>query len=139
MLTRILALAGTALAWFPILVTVLFAVIGSIAARKFRLDYLMPAELFPVAFAGGALLLGAALRMRRERRLIAGALAAMFVLLAGGQLLAVVTGLAAGEREPAGLLFGLVLAMIVGYALADIVLATGGLLLVRWLFRGYHR
>ena len=56
-------------------------------------------------------------------------------LLVGSQLLAVVTGLASSEAEPAGLMRVLVLAMIGGYSLALIVIGVGGALLLRDLFK----
>ena len=73
-LTKMLAIAGTALVWFPNLAPVLLSVIGFITERMFRFDYLMPAELFPVALVGGFLLLWAALRARSRRGLIGGSL-----------------------------------------------------------------
>ena len=48
-LTRLLAVVGTVLVWTPILFAVLTSVAGTISRRMFRFDYLMPAELFPVA------------------------------------------------------------------------------------------
>jgi hypothetical protein len=56
-LTKILAIVGTVLVWIPILAPVVFSVIRFIAQRRFRFDYLMPAELFPAALVGGGLLL----------------------------------------------------------------------------------
>ena len=58
-LTKILAIAGTALVWFPILAPVLLAIAAFIGEGRFLLDYLMPAELCPVALLGGGLLLWA--------------------------------------------------------------------------------
>jgi hypothetical protein len=46
-LTKILAIAGTLLVWFPILAPILFFVPGMMRRRMFHFDYLMPAELFP--------------------------------------------------------------------------------------------
>jgi peptidoglycan/LPS O-acetylase OafA/YrhL len=93
-------------------------------------DYLMPAELFPLALAGGCLLIWAALRARSRRGL--GIAAGLLVV---GQVLAVVTGLASGETEPAGWQWALVLASIAGYSLALVVVGVGGLLLLRDLFK----
>ena len=134
-LTRILAVAGTVLVSFPILATVAISVAGSITSRTFRFDYLMPAELFPIAFAGGGLLLWAALRAHARRSLIGWGLEIAAVWLLAGQALAVVTGLASGETEPAGWLWVLVLASLVIYALALLELEVAGVLLVHDLFR----
>jgi hypothetical protein len=136
--TKILAIAGTVLVWFPILVPILFSAGSFLADRRFRFDYLMPAELFPSALAGGALLLWAALRARTQRKLLGWSLGAAVVLLFGGQGLAVVTGLASGESEPTGWKIAIVLGAIVGYALALVDAGVGGVLLLRDLFKASH-
>jgi hypothetical protein len=133
--TKILAIVGTVLVWFPILAPVLLSIIVTMRAREFRFDYLMPAELFPVALVGGGLLVWSALRARSRLRLIGWGLGIAVGLLVGGQTLAVVTGLASGETEPTGLWWGLVLASLVVYILALIAIGVGGLLLLRDLSR----
>jgi hypothetical protein len=128
-LTRLLAIAGTMLVWFPILAPVLL----SVAVIQF--DYLMPAELFPAALVGGVLLLWAALRARSRRGLIGAALAIAAGFLVGGQALAVLTGLASGATGPESGWWSLVLASIALYSLSLVVIGVGGLLLLRDLFR----
>jgi hypothetical protein len=135
-LTKTLAIVGTVLVWFPILAPILLSVLVLIIERMFRFDYLMPAELFPAALVGGGLLLWAALRARSRRRLIGWGLGIAVGLLVGGQALAVATGLASGETEPAGWWFALVLASIVAYSLALVAMGVGGALLLRDLFKG---
>ena len=130
-LTKILAIVGTALVWFPILAPVVLSLARIIQARPFQFDYLMPAELFPVTLAGGCLLFWAALRARSRRRLIGWCLGIAAGLLVGGQALAVVTGLASGETEPVGWPWALVLAALAIYSLALVVMGVGGLLLLR--------
>ena len=134
-LTKILAIVGTMLVWFPILAPVLLSVAVIITERMFRFDYLMPAELFPATLVGGGLLIWAALRARSRRRLIGWGLGIAVGLLVGGQVLAVVTGLASGETEPAGWWWALVLASIVIYTLALVVIGVGGVLVLRDLFK----
>lgn len=134
-LTRVLAIIGTVLVWFPIAATVVTAVAGSIASHTVRFDYLMPAELFPVAFAGAGLLLWAALRARSRRGLIGWGLGLMLALLIGGQVVASATGLASGETEPAGWPWALVIASILGYTLILVELGIAGVLLVRDVFQ----
>ena len=134
-LTRILAIAGTILVWLPILAPVLFSLGVMLRARVFRFDYLMPAELFLFVLAGGGLLLWASLRARSRRSLIAWGLGLAAALLIGGQALAVVTGLASGETEPAGFSWALVVGSLVGYALAIIAMGLGGVLLLCDLFK----
>lgn len=134
-LTKVLALVGTVLVWFPILAPVLLGVVLMIQRRIFRFDYLMPAELFPLILAGGGLLIWAALRARSRLKLIGWGLGIAAGLLVGGQALAVVTGLASGETEPVGWQWALVVTSLAGYSLAVITAGVGGLLLLRDLFR----
>lgn len=103
--------------------------------RILRFAYLMPAELFPAALAGGGLLLWAARRRRARGGQIGLALAGAAVLLVGGQALAVISGLASGEREAAGVWWALVLASLVGYNLALVLLGIGGILLTGDVFK----
>ena len=135
LLTKILAIAGSALVWFPILAPVLFSAVILLRRQVFRFDYLMPAELFPAALVGGGLLIWAARRARSRGRLIGWNLGIAIGFLVGGQALAVVTGLASGETQPAGWRWALVLASLAGYTLALIVMGIGGALLLSDLRR----
>jgi hypothetical protein len=132
--TKALAMGGTVLVWFPLLAPLFFGLIAFMSKGIFRFDYLMPAEFFPVAMTGGALLAWAALRARARLWLIGGGLGMAIVSLIGGQLLAVVTGLASGETEPGGWQWVLVLALIAVYALSVAIIGVGGVLLWRDLF-----
>jgi hypothetical protein len=133
--TKILAIGGAILVWFPILAPFLITVGFFIADGRLRFDYLMPAELFPVALTGAGLLLWAAIRARSQRKLISWGLGIAVVLLFGSQGFAVVTGLASGETAPVGLWWALTLGGIIGYALALVVIGVGGILLLRNLFK----
>jgi len=134
-LTKALAVGGTLLVWLPLVATIMFAVAGSLRDRALRVDYLMPAELSPIAFAGGGLLLWAALRARSRRALVGGGLSLALGLLVGGQALAVATGLASGEAEPVGWPWVLVITSLVAHTLAVVGVGTAGALLVRDAFR----
>jgi hypothetical protein len=134
-LTKILTVVGTVLVWIPVLAPILFAAASLIQAGVFRIDYLMPAEIFPIALAGGCLLLWAALRARARRGLIGGSLAGAVILPVAGQALASVTGLASGRTEPTGWPWALVLASLALYVLALVVLGIGGVLLLCDLFK----
>jgi hypothetical protein len=134
--TKILAVIGTVLVWFPIVTPVLLSAALLIQERLFRFDYLMPAELFLAALAGGGLLVWAARRVRSRQKLISWGLGTAVGLLFGGQVLAVVTGLASGETEPVGWWWAIVLASIGAYSLALVGIGIGGLLLLRDLFKG---
>jgi hypothetical protein len=134
-LTKILAIAGTVLVWLPIAAPVFFTAAVLLRAGIFRMDYLMPAELFLLVLVGGGLLLWAALRRRARRGLIGWGLGGAVFLLVGSQVLAVVTGLADGRIEPTGWQWALVLAALIGYILAVILMGVGGIVLVRDLFK----
>jgi hypothetical protein len=135
LLSKGLAVPGTILAWLPILAPLVLSVIGFFSKGVFHVDFLMPAELFPVALTGGLLLLVAALRARSQRVLIGAGLVTAVVSLVGGQTLAVASGLATGIARPEGWPWMLVLASILVYTLAVMVTGVGGGLLLRGLFR----
>lgn len=134
LLTKILTIIGTLLVWFPIFMTLLTSAVGSVMAGKFLLDYLMPAEFSPAAFAGGGLLVWAALRARSRRRMIVWGLILMTLLLFGGMALAELTGLASGETEPEGWALAVVLTVIAAYDLVMIWTGIAGVWLLRDVF-----
>ncbi len=102
-LTKILAVIGTVLVWFPIVATVGLSIVGSISHHLFLFDYLMPLELFPVALVGGGVLLWAAFRARLRQVAVIGWICFAVVVLIGSQAFAITTtGLASGQREPTG-------------------------------------
>lgn len=132
---KILAIAGTALVWLPILAPVVFAVIAGVRRERVQFDYLLPAELFPSTLVGGALLVAGALLARSRRWLVIASLAVAVLLLVGSQVVAIVTGLASGAVEATGWRWGIVLGGIVGYIAAAAALGVGGALLIRDAFR----
>jgi len=131
---KVLALAGTVLVWIPFIFMIVTSIIGTIAGHMFRVDYLIPAELFPVALIGSLLLLWAALKVHSQQKLIGWGLVAAIIFLFGGQALAVVSGLASGAIEPSGWAWATVLASIALYSLALIEIGIAGILLVRKLY-----
>ncbi len=132
--TKILAVAGIILVWFPILFPLVTSAVSLIRSQVFLFDYLMPAEFFPFSLAGALLLLWAALRARAFRKLIVwGTAAAVFFFIAF-QLVAVFTGLASGETEPAGLTIILVNAGLVLFIAAVLELCVVGILLLKKVF-----
>ncbi len=134
-LTKILAIFGTVLIWFPVLAPFLAGMGLFVRSGMVRFDYLMPAELFPSALLGGVILLWAAVRAHSRQKLIGWGLTLAAVLLFGGQAIAVITGLASGRTEPTPLLMALVLTPIMIYALLLAVIGIGGAQLVRDLFK----
>ena len=120
--------------WTPLVFTILTAIIGTISDHMLRFDYLMPAELFPVALAGSLLLLWSALRARSKIKIISWGLAAAVFFLISAQVIAIVSGLASGAIEPTGLAWMLALTCIFLYSLALIEIGIAGILLTRELF-----
>src|SRR5512140_2141885 len=97
--TKGLAITGTVLVWLPVLAPIVFSLPESIQGGKFRFDYLLPAELFPLVLVGGGLLLWAAQRARSQRRHIGWGLGIAIVALAGSQAGAILTGLDSGASD----------------------------------------
>jgi hypothetical protein len=134
-LTKVLAVIGTVLVWFPIVATVALSMVGSIRSHIFLFDYLLPLELFPAVLAGGGVLLWAALLACLRRGLIAWGLGITAGMLIAGQVLAVTSGLASGQTEPAGWIWTMLLVSIGIYWLALLELGIVGVLLIRDLYR----
>jgi hypothetical protein len=131
---KILAIVSTFLVWLPILAPILFSLASIISERIFRFDYLMPAELFPIALTGGGLLIWVALINGLHKKLVIWS----FIIASGslvlGQILAVITGLASGEVDPSGWPWILVISSLIIYSLALIGIGIGGLLLLKNTF-----
>jgi hypothetical protein len=134
LLTKILAITGTLLVWFPLLAPFVLLAMGRVQGML-HFDFLIPAELFPIALIGGLTLLWAALRVRSQHKLIGGGLLTAVLMLVGSQGLAAVTGLASGEIGPEAIWWKLVLFMMGVYVLALLAVGVGGILLLRRLFK----
>jgi hypothetical protein len=133
-LTRILALLGTIAVWLPILFMLLTGAVISIRSGQLRMDYLMPAELFPLIIVGGGLLVFAAHRAALRCRVVDSSLIVAVAALVLTQALAVATGLASGAAPAEGWRFILVIGLLAIYDLAVVALGVGGILLLRDLF-----
>jgi len=134
-LTKILAIGGTVLVWFPILAPVLLSLVLILQHRIFRFDYLMPAELFPVALIGGGVLTWAAFRARSRQLLIGCGFAIAVGMLIAALLISSLTGLATGEIGPTSWWAAVVITAVVVYSLALLGIGAGGVQLLRDLFR----
>lgn len=134
-LNRAITIAGIVLVGLPLLAPFLFGILSFFAGGRFRFDYLMPAELFPLVLAGGGLLLWAALRMHSRSKLVGWGLAAAAGALVLTQATAVLIGLAHGDAEPTGWRWALVISFLMIYILAVIVVFSGGILLLYDLFK----
>lgn len=132
--TKILAFAGTTLVWLPVLAPVIFSAVSFFIDRRFRFDYLMPAELFPLILAGSGLLLWAAVRAKMHVKLIGWSLVAALGMLILGQTIASVSGLASGRIEPTGIWWMLVVASLAAYVISAAVIGIGGIMLLRDIF-----
>lgn len=126
-LSRILAIVGTVLVWIPILAPFVLGFVSLGMDGIYRFDYLMPAELGILAFAGAALLLWAAIRARSRQRIIAWGLG-----IAAGSIAVL---MAFGDVEPGSLKWAIVVGLLSAYSLAIVVMGAGGALLWRDLFR----
>jgi hypothetical protein len=133
-LTKILAIAGTVLVWLPIAAPLILAVASLILDQRFRLDYLMPAELFPMIIVGAALLLWAAIRAHAYIKGLVWSFVSSAALILICQGTAEITGLASGRTDANGWQYMLVVGLLIGFILAVIVLGVVGSLLVRFLY-----
>lgn len=133
-LTKILASLGALGVWFPLLAPVLFAWWGWLGSGRLNFDYLMPAELFPLALVGGGLLWWAAFRAHFHSQRIGWGVGSAIIFLVAGQALATLTGLASGAIEPAGWPLAMVVASLVFYTLALVATGLEGVRLLRELF-----
>lgn len=131
--TLLLAWSGTILAGLPILLMVVTSAIYTATRGEFRMDILIPAELFPLELIGGVLILWAAVRAGESWKPSAWAMGVMVALLAGAQGAAVLTGLAHGDAEPVGWRIVLVFTLLGGFLIAIIWLVARGVQQLRRL------
>lgn len=123
------------LVWFPILAPILLSIVLSVTKRKLLFDYLMPMELFLFALIGSGLLLWATLRAHSRVKFIVWGIGIAIFMFFGVQWFAEVTGMASGETEPVGWMWGIAISALVVYALGIILVGTGGALLLKDLFK----
>lgn len=136
-ITGLLAAAGSTLTLLPILAPCFFSIVIMIKGGPFLFDYLMPAELFFVALLGGVMLLWAAIRAHSKSGIIGWSSAVAIGSLVGGQIIAVVTGLASGATKADGLQWALVLLSLFIYTASLVVIGITGIILTREQFQ--HR
>ncbi len=134
-LARISAIVGSVLLLFPVVFMLVTSIPGSIMRGAFLMDFLLPAELGLLVLLGALLLLAGAILAKRQVRAVAVTLGLMVFTLVGGQLLAVVSGLAHGDREPGGPIFLTVIASIILYDIFTLLLGIIGVRLALSLFR----
>lgn len=128
---RVLTIVGTVLLFLPIGFMLLTSAVGSIARRQFLMDYMIPAELFPVVLAGALILLVAALRTGCRKKQSILLLVLMCAALFACQGLAVLTGLASGKTAAEGLPFYVVLGLMILYDIIVVADIVNGILVYR--------
>ncbi|MEN6523068.1 MAG: hypothetical protein ABFD14_05010 [Anaerolineaceae bacterium] len=133
-LTKMLAIMGTLLVWFPLLAAVILSIAHLIRSGKFLFDFLIPAEIFYVILIGGALLIWAAVRAKTYWAWIIWSLVGAVVCLVASQGLAMVTGIASGTRPAEGFWWIMVMVLMGLVIVAEIIEGIGGILLTRKLF-----
>ncbi len=133
-LSKVFAIAGTALVWLPVLFMFLTAIIGSLSRKMFLFDYLMLAELFFIVLAGAVSLLVAGILSKTLVKWFVWSSIAAVLSLAAAQLIAIVSGLAHGVHEPSGFFFGIIIGLIVLYNLLVIGIGILGILLIKRLY-----
>lgn len=131
--TKAIAYIGTILVWIPILLTLITAAIATISSGILHIDYLMPAEFFPLVLVGTLFLLWASRSTSRYRRVIKWSSVVMVGSFVVSQGAAVLTGLASGKTEAAGWPLFLVVALLALYIATVIVQCILGVLLIRGL------
>jgi hypothetical protein len=135
LLDRALAVVGTGFAWLPIVATVVLSLIESVDTGTVQVDWLMPAGMFVFYGVGAAMLVLVAIGTHRHRRLVVGSVVAAVVTLLAAQGLALVSGLASGQREPSGWPWALALVLLAVYTVAVIATGIAGVRLSRDLLR----
>ncbi len=132
---RLFAIIGTVIVWIPFVFTILTSVKGITMQGHLLIYYLMPAELFPIALIGSLMLVAAAQMARYLRKTIGLSFVVAIVLLFGGQIFAVQSGLAFGTTEATGWVWGVIYNTIIAYTLAQILIGVAGIRLVRRVFK----
>lgn len=126
---KFLTVFGALIVSAPIILSLVIGVIHSIRIGRLQIDFLMPAELFPVELCGALMLLAVALLTRSHVKPIAWS----FGLSIASMCIAVATGLASGETV-GGWAMALTTSMFVLYILALVVLVVSGIRLAIKLF-----
>lgn len=133
-LSKALAIAGTILLAFPILAPLLMG-LGSISGRGgFRIDYLMPFEIYPVALIGAALLLWASLRAHARRGMVGICIAVMLGGVLLGGVAAQLTGIANSVEQLEAWRYAVVIAFGAVSLAGQVALVVTGSLIMRELF-----
>lgn len=133
--TRILAIVGIVLTWFPIFVAILIFVTVIFRDHEFHFDYLMPLELFFVSLAGGCLLVLASLISRSYQRLVLWGFALVIALRILVEANVYIRAAISDGNEPAEWMNTLIVIVCNVYTVSVVFLGFAGVLLATNLFR----
>ena len=131
--TKFLALIGTALVWLPFVVAIFFSLTRLVRGGRFNFDFLIPAEIFYITLAGGALLIWGAARAHKYLKAVLWTFGITVFLLLAALGVAVGTGLNTGATPEGGWESALTLAGLMGSNLASIALGIVGIKLISGL------
>ncbi|MDP2183142.1 MAG: hypothetical protein Q8K99_11310 [Actinomycetota bacterium] len=134
-LARTLAILGTVLVVLPLIAPFALGLIVMGRPGGFRLDYLMPFEVYPVTIVGMALLVWASFRARARKGAVGIAIAVMLGGLVLAGVAAQVTGIANSEEQLETWRYALTIALGAVSLLGQVALIVEGSLLTRDLFR----
>ncbi|MFA5844009.1 MAG: hypothetical protein WC971_04170 [Coriobacteriia bacterium] len=133
-LAKTLAIIGTVLVVLPLLAPLAFGLLTIGRPGGYRLDYLMPFEVYPVTLVGVALLVWASLRARARTGAVGIAVGGMIGGLVLCAIAAQVTGIAQSEERLEAWRYVLTAGLGGVSLLAQIALVVIGFMLVRDLF-----
>lgn len=135
LIAKISGIIGLILVWLPILATLIIGGVFSLQSGHFQMDYLIPAELFPLVILGGILLFLAAF-FSNTRKLLFGLLLGLILFsFLGINITALATGLASGARDPGDWASFLVNGLLVVYNVSLLMMCIYGVILVINIFK----
>jgi hypothetical protein len=137
-LTKTLAVVGTTLLVLP-LVAPLVLGLGLLGGPMgYRVDYLMPFEVYPIALVGMALVLWASIRAHARTKAVGAAIAVMLGGFALAAVAAQVTGIANSEEELEAWRYAVTIGFAAMSLLGQAALAAIGALIARDSIRASH-
>lgn len=129
---KVMALGGTLMVLAPLAFTLLLGIIHLLSSKFLMFDYLLPAELYPLVFIGGLMLIAVAFWQKLERKLIGVSLGVATLAL----LLVIAIGLAGLEPkagQPVSFQMIIIYLLLTVYTGALVALGWGGFKLFRQL------
>ena len=136
-LSKTLAVAGTVLVALPLIAPLVFSVRFLGRPGGFRIDYLMPFEIYPVTLVGVALLIWVAFRARERKREVGWAVGGMFAGILLAAAAAKITGIADSVERLETWRYALTAALGGLSLLAQVALVVIGWLLARGVFAAH--